>query len=302
MLALGNWGGGDSDKEKLLTDIADDQIDVVSRTFLGLTVACARCHDHKFDPISTKDYYALAGIFFSTHILPNVGPKTNGPPMLRIPLEKPAEQKAVPAVLAKRVKDVAGKPNLFAWRNDADCPNCVANATGAEVRFGTITMPAKTVSIHPGPATDVAAVWTSPIAGEVRLSGKLTDYDPNCGDGIAWELRHVPAKGDAKKLAGSKVANGKAAEFGMPNSLTVTVAIGDRVELVVKRNAEYTCDTTGVEFVVTAKDQTWDFAADWLAKLPDGAATTGAWAVVDLGGVKPYAGPCQRCARGRRSR
>ena len=89
MLALGNWGGGDADKEKLLTDIADDQVDVVSRTFLGLTVACARCHDHKFDPISTADYYGLAGIFFSTHILPDVGPKTNGPPMLRIPLETP---------------------------------------------------------------------------------------------------------------------------------------------------------------------------------------------------------------------
>ena len=58
------------------------------------------------------------------------------------------------------------------------------------------------------------AVWTSPVAGEVELSGKLTDFDPNCGDGIAWELRHVPAKGDAKKLAGGTVANGKSAEFG----------------------------------------------------------------------------------------
>jgi Protein of unknown function (DUF1553)/Protein of unknown function (DUF1549)/Planctomycete cytochrome C len=90
-LAIGNWGGGDADKEKLLTDIADDQVDVVSRTFMGLTIACARCHDHKFDPISTADYYALGGIFFSTHILPDVGPKTNGPPMLRIPLATPAE-------------------------------------------------------------------------------------------------------------------------------------------------------------------------------------------------------------------
>jgi hypothetical protein len=86
MLAIGNWGGGDADKEKLLTDIADDQVDVVSRAFLGLTVACARCHDHPFDPIPTDDYYSLAGIFFSSHILQDPGPKTNGPPMLRIPL------------------------------------------------------------------------------------------------------------------------------------------------------------------------------------------------------------------------
>ncbi len=44
----------------------DNQIDVLSKTFLGLTVACARCHDHKFDPITTKDYYALAGFLHSS--------------------------------------------------------------------------------------------------------------------------------------------------------------------------------------------------------------------------------------------
>ena len=105
LLAIGNWGGGDADKEKLLTDIADDQVDVVSRAFMGLTVACARCHDHKFDPISTQDYYGLAGIFFSTHILPNVGPKTNGPPMLKIPIATAAETSARERH-AKRAKEL----------------------------------------------------------------------------------------------------------------------------------------------------------------------------------------------------
>ena len=52
LLAIGEWGTGDADKEKMMTDIVDDQVDVVGRAFLGLTVACARCHDHKFDPIS----------------------------------------------------------------------------------------------------------------------------------------------------------------------------------------------------------------------------------------------------------
>jgi mono/diheme cytochrome c family protein len=47
-------------------DQISDRIDTLSRGFLGLTVACARCHDHKFDPISTVDYYALAGVFAST--------------------------------------------------------------------------------------------------------------------------------------------------------------------------------------------------------------------------------------------
>ena len=47
-------------------DQISDRIDTLSRGFLGLTVACARCHDHKYDPISTVDYYALAGVFAST--------------------------------------------------------------------------------------------------------------------------------------------------------------------------------------------------------------------------------------------
>lgn len=83
---MGEWGGGDSDKDKLITDIVDDQVDLTTRAFLGLTVSCARCHDHKFDPISREDYYGLAGIFFSTHILPDPGPKTAGPTTIRVPL------------------------------------------------------------------------------------------------------------------------------------------------------------------------------------------------------------------------
>ena len=49
-----------------LPDVVDDKIDLVTRGLLGLTVACARCHDHKFDPIPTKDYYGLYGVFANT--------------------------------------------------------------------------------------------------------------------------------------------------------------------------------------------------------------------------------------------
>jgi hypothetical protein len=55
--------------ERFRMDRVDEQIDVVSRSVLGLTISCARCHDHKFDPVSTRDYYALAGIFRSTFLL-----------------------------------------------------------------------------------------------------------------------------------------------------------------------------------------------------------------------------------------
>jgi Protein of unknown function (DUF1553)/Protein of unknown function (DUF1549) len=65
-LVLGPKVIGDDDKEQLRMDVVDEQIDTVGKAFLGLSLGCARCHDHKFDPIPTRDYYALAGIFGST--------------------------------------------------------------------------------------------------------------------------------------------------------------------------------------------------------------------------------------------
>jgi uncharacterized protein DUF1553/uncharacterized protein DUF1549 len=52
----------------VMSDEWEDRVDIVGRGLLGLTVACARCHDHKFDPIGTEDYYALAGVFASTNM------------------------------------------------------------------------------------------------------------------------------------------------------------------------------------------------------------------------------------------
>lgn len=63
---------------RFLMDNVDEQIDTVSRGVLALTVSCARCHDHKFDPVPTADYYALAGIFRSTDLLAGVRSKMGG--------------------------------------------------------------------------------------------------------------------------------------------------------------------------------------------------------------------------------
>jgi hypothetical protein len=68
-LVLGAKMLAEQDEEKLALDIVDEQLDVLGRTFMGLTIGCARCHDHKFDPIGADDYYALAGIFRSTRTM-----------------------------------------------------------------------------------------------------------------------------------------------------------------------------------------------------------------------------------------
>ncbi|PHQ37265.1 PSD1 and planctomycete cytochrome C domain-containing protein [Rhodopirellula bahusiensis] len=66
-LAIGTKNLVERNPRQVQADIIDEQIDTVSKAFLGLTVACARCHDHKLDPIPTTDYYAMAGIFQSTN-------------------------------------------------------------------------------------------------------------------------------------------------------------------------------------------------------------------------------------------
>ncbi len=65
-LALGARVLAEPDMQKLEMDIIDEQLDTIGKAFMGMTLGCARCHDHKFDPITQEDYYAMAGIFRST--------------------------------------------------------------------------------------------------------------------------------------------------------------------------------------------------------------------------------------------
>lgn len=88
-LALGAKALAQQDKQKMLYDIYDEQVDVTSKAFLGMTMACARCHNHKFDPILTKDYYSMVGIFASTKQFED--PSTHVSKLLYVPLA-PEEQ------------------------------------------------------------------------------------------------------------------------------------------------------------------------------------------------------------------
>ncbi|MBI3412207.1 MAG: PSD1 domain-containing protein [Planctomycetes bacterium] len=374
VLAIGNWGGGDADKEKMHTDIVDDQIDVVCRSFLGLTVTCARCHDHKFDPISTKDYYGLAGIFFSTHILPSVGLRTAGPDMLRISLLSPdedarrtkqttrqkelekevraarqryyqrfvqdqlahtakyllaawdyqnrppdqakrsidefaAERKLHEFALARWIetltfggeyqlmsnaaKDAGGKPGVNGYRGEPDCPSLLVNNTSDEVAIGTFKLPAKSVSVHPGPNNGVVVSWKSPVAGTVKITGKVVDADPQGGDGIAWIIDHRNS-GGLRELASGDIPNAGAQDFakgkGAEQLERVDIKSGDRIQLLVLPKANYICDTTVVELTISMLDgtKTWNLTADIVEDLHQGNphadrfGNFGVWSFLDM--------------------
>jgi hypothetical protein len=91
--------------EIIKTTVADEweeHVDAIGRTFLGLTLACARCHDHKSDPITAQDYYALAGVFASV--------KLSEMPIVGDDLWKPVEKaRAEVAALEKQIKELAKK-------------------------------------------------------------------------------------------------------------------------------------------------------------------------------------------------
>jgi hypothetical protein len=96
-LAMGNTNLEEQDKQQLRMDVVDEQLDTIGKAFLAQTIGCARCHDHKFDPIPTSDYYAMAGILRNAKSMEHA----NVSKWISVPL--PAE----PAVEAELKKNAA---------------------------------------------------------------------------------------------------------------------------------------------------------------------------------------------------
>jgi hypothetical protein len=290
----------------------EDTIDTMGKAFMGLSLGCARCHDHKYDPVSARDYYGLYGIFESTR-LPFTGCEKSPRPRDMVPLPTPefvklreawkvgagaadaalktsetalaglagefagsvpikvAEGTLTPSAAAtwppdgtagtltiaqgemlqltilpradfggdatgvewtisetegeKRQWELCGAladpakpqpgwqvldvereprlclhfdgefektPGMAAWRGGELWPSVLIN-TGAEpLKFQTLTMPPRSVALHPGPRGGIAIVWQSPLAGSVRVRLKVAEIDPG-GDGVDWKLERRPS-------------------------------------------------------------------------------------------------------------
>jgi len=145
-LAIARRFGHDIDKDMYLTH--EDTIDTMSKVFLGLTVGCARCHAHKYDPISAEDYYALYGIFESTKFsFPGCEP--NQQPHDLVPLK--------PAIARERAELVASQPKI-------EVAYAVTEGTPRDARVHLRGDPEK-------PGAVVPRRWLEVLGGQLLPSG-----------------------------------------------------------------------------------------------------------------------------------
>ena len=148
-LALGPHNYELQDKELLRMEVVDEQIETVGRAFLGMTLGCARCHDHKFDPVPTNDYYALAGIFRSTQsLVPGnvsgwVARELEPEPALRKAIEQHAEETKQANVALKaakkelrKVEEATGKAGVYIDDLEAEIIGEWMKSTSNKTYFG----------------------------------------------------------------------------------------------------------------------------------------------------------------------
>lgn len=278
-----------------------DTIDTLGQAVLGLTPGCARCHDHKYDPINTSDYYSWYGIFESTRYSFPGSEQKNRPydSFPALPSQLAAARKAdfdarvarldtEIASLAAKVKsnterlqaaggwlayveenrlklssrDENGHAGFHVWHG-GDLPLVAVNTSDVVLKVPGTVPPGKLVA-HPNPKEGVGVAWQSPIAGRVRITGSVQDAH-NCGDGIAWHVDHVNGDG-FRGIAEGAVDTNSAQTFGTAEKpVEVDVRPGDFLQLAILPKANHGCDLTQVDFTVAevnGKGRKWDVVAD----------------------------------------
>jgi hypothetical protein len=219
-LALGVKDVNQRFKVRFVMDNIDEQIDTVSKAVLGLTVSCARCHDHKFDPIPATDYYALAGIFYSTEHCAGVRNKMGGggldyydtQMLVRLRPDAPPDPKNAEKIAkAKKAYDearaafqaIAGKPEGKELGADGKPKQMAARQKMNQLQSAVVAL------------TDPAI--NGPVALGVREAKTITDTE-------------IRIRGEAEKL-GPVVPRGFLSVVNVPGAAKVNTKQSGRLEL-----------------------------------------------------------------------
>ena len=190
-LAIARRFGFDITKDFHLT--IDDAIDTIGTSFLGLTIACARCHDHKYDPISTADYYAIYGILDSTRF-PFPGCEKDRVPRDNVPLRSTAEtDRALAPIRAEAASceaEVARREQGIARLEAQPATSLVSgdipNGGKADFAAGKGADALRSVTIHKGKSIRLAiAPKVGHGADSTRVELKIAESG---GTGQVWSL------------------------------------------------------------------------------------------------------------------
>jgi hypothetical protein len=201
-----------------------------------------------------------------------------------VPVAQPADtpssvtQTPAPAVqtLTAKVDAIAGNPSLRGWGSN-DTPWFGSNATDQPATVSGLTVPPRSVAMHPGPDRDVAVGWRSPFAGRVRVTGKVTHGHPSGGNGIEWWVAKA-RQSERQVLAQGAIDRGGAQSFpsgaSFPKLGAVAVEPGDMLSLVIgARDGSHACDTTIIELAiaeVAGQRRVWDLTKDVCADVQAG--------------------------------
>lgn len=168
----------------------------------------------------------------------------------------------------KHVK-VAGNPDIRGW-GSAQTPSLTGNASGKPASFSTLSMPARSVIVHPSPSKEAIVYWRSPIAGKIGYSGLVADADGNCGNGVEWRVDLVSRTG-VTTLANGVIDNGARENFA--SKAILAVQPGDLVKFAINpRNRDHVCDSTVVGLAIRevgGKKRSWDLAEQVVDRLHD---------------------------------
>lgn len=190
-----------------------------------------------------------------------------------------------------KIANAGGHAAINGWGFD-QTPNMLTNQSNEDISFSSLTVPARSVVMHPSPTLEAIAAWRSPLDGKVTLSGLVADADASCGNGAAWRVELQSAIGTTT-LAESVFDNGGKEQFQLPAE--IQVQRGDVLSLVVNsRDQSHACDTTHVALTLTevgrdlageleSGNRKWDLASDTVDRiggsnpLPDSYGNADTW-------------------------
>jgi hypothetical protein len=253
-LAMGNTNLEEQDKKQLEMDVVDEQLDTIGRAFLAQTIGCARCHDHKFDPISARDYYGLAGILKSTQTLEHANVSKWLEVALPVDAAREAEVAKHEAVVAELRARVAAAKNAVAANGGKDATPKAASGVKAVASIpGVVVDDAKAKRVGSWEeSTHVKSYVGEGYLASPRNADEVSTltYQPEVMEAGRYEVRL------SYNASPSRASNVQVTVFSADGDKTVTVnqQLAPPIDGLFVSLGQYGFEKNGAGFVIVSTD------------------------------------------------